>query len=78
LATLPLDQREALLVVGAQGLSYEEAAEVVQVAVGTVKSRVNRARSKLASALDLTDEADLGPDDVHQGGAGYEVNCSIP
>jgi RNA polymerase sigma-70 factor, ECF subfamily len=63
LATLPLDQREALLV-GAQGMSYEEAAAVCQVAVGTVKSRVNRARSKLAYLLDLTKEADLGPDDV--------------
>jgi RNA polymerase sigma-70 factor, ECF subfamily len=64
LATLPLDQREALLLVGAQGMSYEEAAAVCQVAVGTVKSRVNRARSKLAYLLDLTGEADLGPDDV--------------
>jgi RNA polymerase sigma-70 factor, ECF subfamily len=64
LATLPLDQREALLLVGAQGMSYEEAAAVCQVAVGTVKSRVNRARSKLASALDLTDEAELGPDAI--------------
>jgi hypothetical protein len=35
-----------------------------QVAVGTVKSRVNRARLKLAYLLDLTNEADLGPDDV--------------
>ena len=64
LATLPLDQREALLLVGAQGMSYEEAAAVCQVAVGTVKSRVNRARSKLASVLDLTGEDELGPDDV--------------
>ena len=64
LATLPLDQRGALLLVGAQGMSYEEAAAVCQVAVGTVKSRVNRARSKLASVLDLTDEAELGLDDV--------------
>jgi RNA polymerase sigma-70 factor (ECF subfamily) len=64
LATLPLDQREALLLVGAQGMSYEEAAAVCQVAVGTVKSRVNRARSKLAYLLDLTGEAELGPDDV--------------
>jgi RNA polymerase sigma-70 factor (ECF subfamily) len=64
LATLPLDQREALLLVGAQGMSYEEAAEVCNVAVGTVESRVNRARSKLASLLDLTSEAGFGPDDV--------------
>ena len=64
LITLPLDQREALLLVGAQGMSYEEAAAVCNVAVGTVKSRVNRARSRLASLLDLTGEADLGPDSV--------------
>lgn len=60
----PQDQREALLLVGAEGLSYEEAAQVCNVAVGTVKSRVNRARSKLALLLDLTGEAELGPDDV--------------
>jgi RNA polymerase sigma-70 factor (ECF subfamily) len=64
LASLPLDQREALLLVGAQGMSYEEAAAVCNVAVGTVKSRVNRARSKLAYLLDLTGEAELGPDDL--------------
>ena len=64
LATLPLDQREALLLVGAQGMSYEEAAEVCDVAVGTVKSRVNRARSRLASLIDLSGEADLRPDDL--------------
>jgi RNA polymerase sigma-70 factor, ECF subfamily len=64
LVTLPLDQREALLLVGAQGMSYEEAAAVCQVAVGTVKSRVNRARSKLASLLDISGEAELGPDSV--------------
>jgi RNA polymerase sigma-70 factor (ECF subfamily) len=64
LAMLPRDQREALLLVGAQGMSYEEAAGVCNVAVGTVKSRVNRARLKLAYLLSLTSEAELGPDDV--------------
>lgn len=64
LGDAPLEQREALLLVGAHGMSYEEAAAVCQVAVGTVKSRVNRARSKLASVLDLTGEDELGPDDV--------------
>ena len=44
---LPLDQREALVLVGAAGFSYEEAAEISGCAVGTIKSRVNRARSKL-------------------------------
>lgn len=64
LAQLPLDQREALLLVGAEGMSYEEAAAVCNVAVGTVKSRVNRARSKLAALLKLSSEAEIGPDDV--------------
>ncbi|MBL0402584.1 sigma-70 family RNA polymerase sigma factor [Microvirga aerilata] len=64
LAKLPLDQREALLLVGAQGMSYEEAAEVCKVAIGTVKSRVNRARAKLVVLLDLRDENDIGPDNV--------------
>jgi RNA polymerase sigma-70 factor (ECF subfamily) len=66
LATLPLDQREALPLVGAQGMSYEEAAEVCQVAVGTVKSGVNRARARLAILLDLTSEADLGPNNLNK------------
>jgi RNA polymerase sigma-70 factor (ECF subfamily) len=64
LATLPLDQREALLLVGAQGMSYEEAADICNVAVGTMKSRVNRARSKLALLLDITSGSELGPDAV--------------
>src|ERR671912_1487144 len=53
-AKLPPDQREALLLVGAQGMSYEEAAEVCNVPVGTIKSRVNRARNKLAELLDMS------------------------
>ena len=45
------DQREALILVGASGLSYEEAATMCGCAVGTMKSRVNRARTKLAEML---------------------------
>lgn len=41
------DQREALILVGASGLSYEEAAEICDCAVGTIKSRVSRARKNL-------------------------------
>jgi len=48
LAMLPDDQREALILIGAGGLSYEEASEICGVAVGTVKSRVSRARDRLA------------------------------
>ena len=51
MARLPDDQREALILIGAGGLSYEEAAEIAGVAVGTVKSRVSRARDRLASIL---------------------------
>lgn len=48
---LPDDQREAVLLVGASGFSYEEAAEICACAVGTIKSRVNRGRAKLATLL---------------------------
>lgn len=47
LTSLPPDQREALILVGAEGFSYEDAASISGCAVGTVKSRVNRARAKL-------------------------------
>jgi len=51
--TLPLEQREALILVGAQGFSYEEAAATAGVALGTIKSRVNRARAALVDLMDL-------------------------
>lgn len=47
------EQREVLVLVGAEGFSYEEAAETMGVAVGTVKSRANRARRRLAELLKL-------------------------
>ncbi len=52
LQTLPDVQREALLLVGASGFSYEETAEICGVRVGTIKSRVSRARSRLEELLD--------------------------
>jgi RNA polymerase sigma-70 factor, ECF subfamily len=70
LAKLRLDQREALLLVAAQGMSYEEAAEVCGVAVGTVKSRVNRARIKLAALLSIDGDSELGPDNVTKAALG--------
>ena len=56
---LPAEQREALILVGANGFAYEEAAEISGVAVGTIKSRANRGRAKLAELLDLSDEDNL-------------------
>lgn len=64
LAQLPDDQREAIVLVGATGLSYEEAAEVCGCAVGTVKSRVSRARARLGDLLGITDSSEFGPDGV--------------
>lgn len=59
LAQLPDDQREALVLVGAAGLSYEEAADVCGCALGTIKSRVNRARAKLLSLMGAQDTAEV-------------------
>jgi RNA polymerase sigma-70 factor (ECF subfamily) len=56
---LPPDYREALVLVGAAGLSYEEAAEICGCALGTVKSRVNRARARLLREMDASAPADL-------------------
>ena len=51
LAKLPYVQREALLLVAASGFTYDEAAAICEVAVGTIKSRVSRARQLLADLL---------------------------
>ena len=50
------------VLVGAVGMSYEEAAEVAQCAVGTIKSRVNRARTKLTEVLGVTESDIFGQD----------------
>jgi RNA polymerase sigma-70 factor (ECF subfamily) len=57
LAKLPYVQREALLLVAASGFSYDEAAAICEVAVGTIKSRVSRARQLLAELLDIDSPA---------------------
>src|ERR671929_304656 len=62
LSKLPPDQREALILVGASGFSYEEAAAICDCAVGTIKSRVNRARTRLAELLSIDGADDFGPD----------------
>ncbi|GGE50613.1 RNA polymerase sigma factor [Agaricicola taiwanensis] len=65
LSTLPPDQREALVLVGASGFSYEEAAEICDCAVGTIKSRVNRARNALSRVL-AVEGREYGPEaDTH-------------
>ena len=59
---LPQPQREALILVSASGFSYEEAAAICDCAVGTIKSRVNRARTRLAEQLSIDSADDFGPD----------------
>ncbi|MGY2046782.1 NepR family anti-sigma factor [Methylobacterium sp. JK268] len=72
LAKLPPDQREALILVGAEGLSYEEVARICGVAIGTIKSRVNRARNRLADLLGYTED-DLNGDRMIQSAMGEGV-----
>jgi RNA polymerase sigma-70 factor, ECF subfamily len=64
---LPDDQKEALILVGAGGMAYEEAAQICQCAVGTIKSRVSRARRALETILNETNsrkpaEHEIGAD----------------
>lgn len=61
---LPDDQREAIVLIGASGFSYEEAAEICNCAIGTMKSRVSRARTRLQQDLQVTGESDYGPDAI--------------
>jgi RNA polymerase sigma-70 factor (ECF subfamily) len=70
LSQLPAEQREALILVGAGGFAYEEAAEICNCAVGTVKSRVSRARKALQGILERGDYK-------RDGGAAGEAMGSI-
>ena len=62
LRQLPNEQREALILVGAGGFSYEDAAAICNCAVGTIKSRVNRARNRLVEILGIDTAQDFGPE----------------
>ncbi len=66
LSKLSVEQREALILIAAEGMSYEEAAQICAVPVGTIKSRVSRGRERLAELLAIEDAEDLGPDRVMQ------------
>jgi len=77
LQQLQSDQREALVLISAAGYSYDEAAAICGCAPGTVKSRVNRARTRLAQILAIDGPDGFGPDlwflaapAVSRGGSG--------
>jgi RNA polymerase sigma-70 factor (ECF subfamily) len=65
LEMLPPDQREAIILIGASGFSDVEAADICDCAVGTMKSRVSRARDRLTKILGIVGEADFGPDAIN-------------
>jgi RNA polymerase sigma-70 factor, ECF subfamily len=64
LARLPDDQRESLILVGAAGIGYEEAAKICGCAVGTIKSRAHRARLRLAELLAVESALDFSLDQI--------------
>ena len=53
IARLPEDQREIVILRDIDGYSYDEIADMLSLGIGTVKSRINRARTKLKSLLDV-------------------------
>jgi RNA polymerase sigma-70 factor (ECF subfamily) len=76
LQALPAEQREALILVGAGGFAYEEAAKISNCAVGTVKSRVARARRALIAILD-GDQALPTSDRPAQGEAARDIMAQL-
>jgi RNA polymerase sigma-70 factor (ECF subfamily) len=88
LATLSPGQRTALILVSASGFSYEEAAKICDCAVGTIKSRVARARDTLLAILDGRNPDDISADDEQperratpkrfRGGMRTPVNQHMP
>ncbi|WP_137390673.1 sigma-70 family RNA polymerase sigma factor [Rhodoligotrophos defluvii] len=76
LADLPEEQREALILVGASGFSYEEAAEICGCRVGTVKSRVSRARRRLIELLALESAGEFSNNPTAEAVLGLSENAT--
>jgi RNA polymerase sigma-70 factor (ECF subfamily) len=57
LARLPDEQREVILLVGLEGMSYESAAEILDIPIGTVRSRLSRGRGALRQVMGISGEA---------------------
>jgi RNA polymerase sigma-70 factor (ECF subfamily) len=70
---LPIEQREALILVGPAGLSYEETANICGCAIGTVKSRVSRARANLLAILEKKSAGQRLPSDIPASGAFNDI-----
>ena len=68
---LPEGQRKAIMLVGAEGMSYEAAAQALGCAIGTIQSRVNRARNRLAELMGLERR------ELHRRGAAKHRKCAV-
>jgi RNA polymerase sigma-70 factor, ECF subfamily len=77
LATLSPEQREAIVLIGAEGLSYEEAAEICGTKLGTMKSRVNRARRRLAELLGYDEDEYAAPASVVLAALGTDTGRQL-
>ena len=76
LQKLPADQREAIILVGASGLSYEDAASICGCAIGTMKSRVNRARNRLTELLAINDSQSFAPEAKWHAAVGHSASVT--
>jgi len=56
---LAVEQREAILLVGLEGLNYEEAAAMLNIPVGTIRSRLSRGRDRLRELMGMDDETEV-------------------
>jgi RNA polymerase sigma-70 factor, ECF subfamily len=70
LDTLPGEMRDAIVLIAGSGASYDEAARICGCAVGTIKSRVHRARMRLAELLSINDPANFAEDPIGQSVVG--------
>jgi len=77
LTKLSPEQREAILLIGAEGLTYEETAEICNTKVGTIKSRVNRARKRLAELLGYEKIDEIGPDGLVQAALRDDIDLRV-
>ena len=67
IARLPQEQRQVILLVGLEGMRYEEVAAILGVPVGTVRSRLSRGRDQLRRLMDMGDDAPPAPSDPRDG-----------
>jgi RNA polymerase sigma-70 factor (ECF subfamily) len=61
MARLPEEQRQVILLVGLEGMSYEEVAKILGIPIGTVRSRLSRGRDMLRELMDMKDGAAVAP-----------------